>query len=52
MNAPQSDVGWLALTPAGALQAFAQRQPDETAQALRALLQPAACSSRHWPRAG
>ena len=38
MSAPQSDAGWLALTPAGALQAFAQRQPDETAQALQALL--------------
>ena len=38
MSTPQADAGWLALTPAGALQAFAQRQPDETAQTLQALL--------------
>lgn len=29
---------WLALTPAGALQAFAQSRPDESARALQALL--------------
>lgn len=29
---------WLALTPAGALHAFAQRKPDEAARALQALL--------------
>jgi hypothetical protein len=34
----QSAGVWLALTPAGALQAFAQRQPDESARALQALL--------------
>ena len=36
MSAPATT--WLALTPAGALQAFAHRQPDEAACALQALL--------------
>lgn len=34
--------GWLVLTPAGALKAFADRQPDEPARALQALLGSAA----------
>jgi hypothetical protein len=34
----QDDCTWLALTPAGALHAFAQRKPDEAARALQALL--------------
>ena len=38
MSTPEAEAGWLALTPTGALQAFAQRQPDETAQTLQALL--------------
>lgn len=43
MNAPtqaisDTDAVWLVLTPVGALKAFAQRQPDEPARALQALL--------------
>ena len=39
LTKPTQSAGvWLALTPAGALQAFAQRQPDEPARALQALL--------------
>ena len=36
--APQHVASWLALTPAGALHAFADRKPDEAARALQALL--------------
>lgn len=35
---PAHEGVWLMLTPAGALQAFAQAQPDNSAQALQALL--------------
>lgn len=37
-RAAQETSTWLALTPSGALHAFAQRQPDESACALQALL--------------
>lgn len=40
---------WLALTPAGALQAFSSRQPDEPARALQALLgSSAAPTQQAW----
>lgn len=39
MTALASAAGWLALTPAGALRAYGQRQPDAQAVALQALLQ-------------
>lgn len=47
---------WLSLTPAGALQAFAQRQPDASARALQALLGSRATPTQAdwlaaWPNA-
>lgn len=38
MTGRAAELQWLMLTPAGALQAFAQAQPDESGRALQALL--------------